>query len=195
MSPAEHRALAVFLRVAELDNCLRTLRIAIAAIQAESTSMSPNVEQYRYQVENYLLRLTGIYDRACRFAGVAIGMPSAQVDRHAANADVLKCLKSSGVQGAVERLRELKALLKPYWDNRNMVAHSGEFSSRELVLFVTVTRLNLETVSLEDLNKLMVSHFRDGAIDFNLLALQAEDLLYRLIEVMAPNITAPLEGR
>ncbi|NJN35866.1 MAG: hypothetical protein HC794_00990 [Nitrospiraceae bacterium] len=192
VSPAEHRAHAIFSRVAELDNCLRSLRIAVAGLQAEATSTSPIVEQYRYQVENYLLRLTGLFDRACRFGGVAIGMSSSQVDKQAGNSAVLKKLKSSGAVSAVERLDELRALLEPHWDNRNVVAHAGEFSSRELGLFVSVAQVKLESVSLEDLRTLMAAHFRDGALDFGLLALQAEGLLYRLIVDLAPRIAAPV---
>lgn len=185
VSPAEHRAHAIFSRVAEVDNCLRSLRIAIAGLQAEATSESPSVEQYRYHVENYLLRLTGIYDRACRFAGIATGMPSEQVDQQSGNSKVLSRLKRSGAQKPLETLRELKALLEPHWDNRNMVAHAVEYSSREIGLFVTVTQVKLESVSQDDLHKLMTEHFRDGAFDFGLLVLQADGLLYRLIEELA----------
>lgn len=193
VSSAEHRAHAIFLRVSEIDNCLRSLQIAIAGLQAEATSHSPNIEQYRYHAENYLLRLTGIYDRACRFAGVAIGMTSDQVDRPAGNSDVLRNLKSSGGQGTVERLGELKALLKPHWGNRNVIAHAGEFSSREIGLFVAVSQVKLESVSPSVLHNLMVEHFRDGAGDFGLLASQAERLLYHLIEDLAPVIASSSE--
>jgi len=193
VSSAEHRAHAIFSRVSEIDNCLRSLRIAIAGLQAEATSHSPNVEQYRYHAENYLLRLTGIYDRACRFSGVAIGMTSLQVDRQFGNSDVLRNLNSSGARSAVERLGELKALLEPHWGNRNVVAHAGEFSSREIGLFVTVSQVKLESVSPDELHKLMAEHFRDGALDFGLLALQAEGLLYRLIEDLAPAIASSTE--
>lgn len=193
VSSAEHRAHAIFSRVAEIDNCLRSLRIAIVGLQAEATSPSPNVEQYRYHAENYLLRLTGIYDRACRFAGVAIGMTSQQVDRQSGNSDVLKTLTGFGVQNAAETLAKLKALLEPHWDNRNVVAHAGEYSSREIGLFVTIAQVKLESVSPDELHKLMAEHFRDGALDFGLLALQAEGLLYRLIENLANAIASSSE--
>ena len=193
VSSTEHRAHAIFSRVAEMDNCLRSLRIAVAGLQAEATSHSPNVEQYRYHAENYLLRLTGIYDRACRFAGVAIGMTSQQVDRQSGNSDVLRTLKSSGARSTIERLGELKALLERHWDNRNVVAHAGEFSSREIGLFVTVSQVKLDSVSPDELRNLMAEHFRDGALDFGLLALQTEGLLCRLIDDLAPAIASSSE--
>lgn len=193
VSSAEHRAHAIFSRVAEIDNSLRSLRIAIGGLQAEATSHSPDVEQYRYHVESYLLRLTGIYDRACRFAGVTIGMTPHEVDRQSGNSDVLRNLKSSGAQSTVKRLAELKALLEPHWDNRNVVAHAGEFSSREIGLFVTVSQVKLESVSSDELHNLMAEHFRDGALDFGLLVLQAEGLLYSLIEDLAPVIASSSE--
>jgi hypothetical protein len=81
VSAAELRAHGIFSRVAELDNCLRSLRHAVAGLNSEATSASPNTDQYRYHTENYLLRLTGLYDRACRLAGIAIGMSPQEVDR------------------------------------------------------------------------------------------------------------------
>ncbi len=190
VSSAEHRAYAIFSRVSEIDNCLRSLRIAIAGLQAEATSDSPNVEQYRYHVENYLLRLTGIYDRACRFVGVAVGMTSQEVDRQSGNSDVLRNLKGSDARSTIEILVELKTLLEPYWRNRNVVAHAEEFSSREIGLFVTISQVELESVSPDELHNLMAEHFRDGALDYGLLALQAEGLLCRLIEDLAPTIAS-----
>lgn len=194
VSFAEDRAHAIFSRVSEIDNCLRSLRIAITGLQAEATSQSPNVEQYRYHTENYLLRLTGIYDRACRFAGVAIGMTDQQVDKQSGNSDVLRNLKCSGAWGgAVERLCELKAMLAPHWGNRNVLAHEGQFSSMEIGLFVTISQVKLESVSLGELHTLMTEHFGDGALDFGQLALRLEDLLYRLIEDLAPAIAQSSE--
>lgn len=194
VSSAENRAHAIFARVSEIDNCLRSLRIAIAGLQAEATSQSPNVEQYCYHTENYLLRLTGVYDRACRFAGVAIGMTAPQVDRLSGNSDVLKNLKCSGAwSGAVGRLCELKAMLAPHWGNRNVVAHEGQFSSREIGLFVAISQVKLKSVSLGELHTLMTEHFRDGALDFGQLVIQTEGLLYRLIEDLAPAIAPSSE--
>lgn len=192
VTSAEHRAHALFSRVAEVDNCLRSLRIAVAGIQAEATSLAPDVEQYRYHVENYLLRLTGLYDRACRLAGTAIGMTSTQVDRQSGNSDVLRALKRLGAQSSLGTLGELKVLLEPHWDSRNVVAHAGEFSSREIGLFVAVSQVQLESVDSDDLQKLMTAHFRDGALDFGVLALQAEGLLYRLIDDLAPTFSNSL---
>jgi hypothetical protein len=190
VSPAEHRAHSIFSRVAEVDNCLRSLRIAVAGLQAEAKSASPDVEQYRYHVENYLLRLTGLYDRACRLAGVAIGMTSAQVDRQRGNSEVLGALKRLKAQRPLETLAELKALLEPHWDTRNVVAHAGEFSSRQIGLFVAVSQMQLASVDSDGLHKLMTAHFQDGALDFGVLALRAEGLLYCLIESLTPSFGA-----
>jgi hypothetical protein len=190
VSPAEVRAHSIYSRVAELDNCLRSLRMAIAGLQIEATSSAPDIEQYRYHTENYLLRLTGIYDRACRFVGIAIGMSSQQVDQQSGNSHVKKQLQAIGANCVTAVLAELKSLLEPHWDSRNLVAHAGEFSSRELGLFSTVSQVKSEFANPEELHSLMTHHFRDGALDFGLLALQVEGLLYRLIEELAPRVNA-----
>jgi hypothetical protein len=189
----EHRAHAIFSRVNEIDNCLRSLRIAITGLQAEANSSKPDVEEYRYHAENYLLRLTGLYDRACRFAGAAINMTADQVDRQSGNAQVLKSLKSSGQQKAVALLHELKTLLEPHWDNRNIVAHAGEYSSRQICLFAIAPQIKLDSVNPNELNELMNSHFKDSALDFGVMTLQAEGLLYSLIETLASAISCATE--
>jgi hypothetical protein len=190
LTPAESRAHAIYSRVAEIDNCLRSLRIAIGGLQAEAASNSPNIEQYRYHAENYLLRLTGIYDRACRFVGVTIGMTSREIDKQSGNRDVQERLRKIGANNVVHRLCELKALLEPHWENRNVAAHAGEISSQQIELFSAVSQLKLESVNPEKLHKLMVEHFRDGAFDFGVLALQCECLVYSLIEDLACEIAS-----
>lgn len=188
VTTAEHRAHAIFLRVVEIDNCLRSLRLAIVGLQAEAKSSAPNVEQYRYHVENYLFRLIGIYDRACRFSGTVIGMTALQVDKQSGNSQVTTNLKHLGLSGANDSLAKLKALLKPYSDNRNIVAHAGEYTSRQIALFSAVADIKLESIDPDELLLLMNEHFQDEAIDFGLLTLQIESLLHQLIETLALEI-------
>lgn len=74
-SGIEIYAAAVYERVGELDNCLESMRIAISEIVGLAKSATPMSKSYRYHHENYLLRVTGLLDRAYRLVSIALGLP------------------------------------------------------------------------------------------------------------------------
>lgn len=181
LSAVEQRTWEILTRVDEIDNALRLLRIAIAGVEVEASAPRPDVEQYRYHVENFLLRLTGLYDRACRFVGIVLGLEPQQVERIGGNRVVASTFAALRGHPA-KALTELNELFDAYWNRRNLVAHAAEFSNRDLGLFAALARMEVDGVDPVALDALMSAHFAAAALEFDHLVDGAETLLHRLVD-------------
>lgn len=189
LTSAEQRAWDVLIRAGEIDNCLSSLRIAILGIRAQAASPVPDVDEHRYHVENFLLRLTGLYDRACRFVGIVLGMEAQLIDQAGGNRAVINAARTSrGHTTAV--LFELKTLFDPYWTQRNVVAHAAEFSNRDLGIFAGLARLEVDGVDPVVVAQLMGTNFSATATEFSRVVDDAETILHHLVdETMAAATT------
>jgi len=179
-SESEIYAAAVYERVGELDNCLDSMRIAISEIVSLAKSPTPTSKPYRYHFENYLLRTTGLLDRAFRLVGITLGMPKSQIDNLQGNTRVRNVVKDSYPEIHRELL-DFQVLMVERKDARNDVAHSTAFSSRELGLFTAVEHLKYEGVDQAEVESLMSRYFSTEASLLGLLTIQAEARLFQLI--------------
>ena len=187
-SRIEIYAAAVYERVGELDNCLESMRIAISEIAGLAKSATPTSKSYRYHYENYLLRVTGLLDRALRLVGIALGMPTATVDSLHGNARVTEAVKHAHPE-VHKALLALHTLVAEKKNVRNEVAHSSAFSSRELGLYSAVEHLEYKGVNKADVQPLMASHFSTEASLLGILTVQAEASLFSLVGKLEPIIT------
>lgn len=185
-SAIEIYAADVFERAGELDTCLKSMRLAIIAMIDISASPVARSEWFRYHVENYYLRATGLMDRAYRAAGAVIGLPKVKLETQATNRTVENALDA--IPSLQTKIFELRELIRTKKDIRNSVAHSGSFSSRELGLFLAIETLDELKDQREEISDLMTSHYQSEATDLSMLAHQAEALLYAMLDEARPII-------
>lgn len=104
-----------------------------------------------YHIENYLIRLTGCFDRALILVNVALDLGNSPQDCSYWLLKKNKHVKDSGVLGP---LGEMNGIVKPFKAHRNVVAHRKRFSEpslRELELLHLVR--NSDQTSSEQLER------------------------------------------
>lgn len=189
-SDKEVYAAQVLERVDALDSCIKSLRLAADFIMDLDKTHSEAVDLYRYHHENFLLRLTGIVDRAHRLVGASLGLAPERLDKIGSNKLVGSAIVSTypDVHRALEKLSTAAALHKT---DRNVVAHSGAYSSRELGLFTAVSTLKLELDEI-DLSGLMENYFSKGAAGMALLIAEMVSGVDLLLDALAPVYVASI---
>lgn len=184
-SQAEIYAANVFERVGELDNCVKSLRLAIAFI-LDITVETPNVaDVYRYHYENFVLRLTGIVDRAHLLVGASLCLNPADFERFGGNKFVSKKVVTD--YPLIHKcLENIVFLASDYKLTRNKIAHSSEFSSRELGLFTAIEFLNIEVGEEVGVHDLMNDYFSDGGAELSLLVDKVTNNVHELLTALNP---------
>ncbi len=180
----EFYAANVFERVGELDNSVETLRLALSFILDLKNTHEDAPVVYRYHYENFLLRLTGIVDRAHRLVGASLLLDPSRIEKIGANAFVAKSIAVDYPE--VHRcLKTLDATAAKHKTLRNEVAHSKAFSTRELGLFSAIVSLNLDMGDRTGINNLMDNYFSEAGSELALLAAEIISGLEALLGTLA----------
>ena len=181
----ETYAASVFERVGEIDNSVKSLRLALGFILELRSSHQEASDIYRYHYENLLLRVTGIVDRAYLLVGTSLSLSHSRLERNGAikfvNASV-----SSRHPELLEPLQELVALAATRRTARNEVAHSKAFSTRELGLLSAVSSLRIEVDNKDEFNELMDAYFSQSSEDLALLVANMVTGIEVLLHALKP---------
>jgi hypothetical protein len=181
----EKYANAIMGRVSEIGNCFAAMRIAAHEISNLADRLPPkSATLYRYHYENYLLRLSGIFDRVCRLVGEAIRIPSNKLDSAGTNAIVLGVL-SKRYPDIHQSLSEIQKLLDEQRIVRNTVAHAEAYSSRELGLYIALEEVAPQGIKLSDVAPLMKNHFVKEAGLLGFLMSDVEARIWALMDHLA----------
>lgn len=181
----EAYAANVFERVGELDNAVKSLRLAMCFAMDVKNTYEDAPEVYRYHYENFLLRLTGLVDRAHRLVGVSLLLSPSKLKKIGANEFVAKSIASEYPE-LLECLKKLATIAAKHKTSRNEVAHSTAFSTRELGLFSSVVSLNLKVGDNTQINELMNSYFLEGSAELALLVAEMVTGIEKLLDALVP---------
>lgn len=193
-TPEEAIALEVLGRVDAIDRGLASMELALQGLVEESTKEEPELKQVIYHQENYLLRLTGIYDRTMRMTGVLIGMNSKNVDQMQGNRNVRRQLERLKRSEIIQRLDEFYELLEPYRGIRNKVAHSEEISSREYSIISAINSMDEMKEYRPIVRDLLIQTIQDLLNTFNLLKMQINNLITGLMEMLLMDEDCPINS-
>ncbi|MGV8992154.1 MAG: hypothetical protein ACOH1Q_12210 [Thiobacillus sp.] len=183
----ESYAANVLERVGELDYSVRSLRLAMRFVLDLKNTHEDAPDVYRYHYENFLLRLSGIVDRAQHcLVGTSLLFSPKKLKKIGANEFVAKSV-ASDYPAVHECLKRLATAAAKHKTSRNEVAHSKAFSTRELGLFSAVVSLNLEVGDKTQINELMDSYFLEGGTELALLVdkmvTEVDELLNALVPI------------
>ncbi|MEQ6327071.1 Cthe_2314 family HEPN domain-containing protein [Pseudomonas chengduensis] len=184
-SALEIYAESVFQRVSELDNLISSLRIALNFI-LELTDKTPNAEKiYIYHYENFLIRLSGAVDRTHLLVGTSLILPPSNLEKIGANEFVLKqtAAKYPKIHSA---LKNVKKIALPHKNTRNEIAHSKNFSTRELGLFSAINTLKFKIAEEGTLEELMNHYFSSGGAELAKLLHECITKINDLITELTP---------
>ena len=180
----EMYASQVIERVSELENCLKSLRLAMNFILDLDKDQSDVTDLYRYHYENFLLRLSGILDRAYRLVGTSLLLDPDKLNKISANRFVAEAI-AADYADLHRALTELSDAVAPHKEARNSIAHSEAYSTRELGLFTAVTSLNVELGEI-DIGKLMGHYFSEGGAGLARLVAEMVSRVEALLDALAP---------
>ncbi len=186
--PTEAYATAVFERVGELQNGIDSMRLALFAVMDLPERESSGWREYQYHYENFLLRLTGVSDRAHRLVGTSLCLAPSKFEKPGGNTTVVKSIPRT-LSALVSALAHIEAVTGSKRRIRNEVAHSNAFSTRELSLFSTIEQLNFEDFDPQEVRGLMVHHFRSGGAELAGLLGSLVQAVNQLLAALAPVIS------
>lgn len=188
----ESYAAQVMERVDALENCVRSLRIALNFILDLDKDQSDATYLYQYHYENFLLRLTGIVDRAYRLIGTSLCLDPVKLDKISANQFVAKAVVTdyADLYRLLMKLSDAVALHKT---TRNSIAHSAAYTSRELGLFTAATSMELELGKI-DIGDLMGHYFSKGGVGLAQLIAEMVSCVQALLDALAPIYETAIGG-
>ena len=175
----------VFERVGELDNSVKSLRLAMDYVLNLDSTHEDAPDVYRYHYENFLLRLTGIVDRAHLLVGTSLQLSPSKLKKIGANSFVAKHVTSNYPE-LDECLRGLSNVASKYKTPRNEIAHTNAFSSRELGLFSAIVFFRLEVGDWARINNLMNSFFSESGAKLAALVAEMVSGVEALLDALAP---------
>lgn len=181
----EFYAANVFERVGELDNSIKSLHLTINFILNLKNTHEDAADVYRYHYENFLLRLTGIVDRAHRLVGVSLLLDPSKLEKIGANEFVTKSITTDYPE-LHECLKRLEAAAAKHKTSRNEIAHSKAFSTRELGLFLAIVELNLDVGDRIQIKDLMENYFSEGGSELALLMADMVAGIESLLDTLTP---------
>lgn len=155
-SPIEIYAQNIFSRVAEIDNAIKSISIALEYLRQKKYENSEYnfSEHHAYHIENFLLRLTSVVDRSYLLSGSTIMMKNKQIERIGGNQKIYKKLLSISPDSAtiLENMRDtIKNLQAP----RNKVAHQAGFSNKNLCVLQAIENAGIESISVKEITNQM----------------------------------------
>jgi len=184
-SGVEIYAANVFEKVGELDSCIKSLRLAIAFIVDISVESPSVADVYKYHYENFILRLTGIIDRAHLLVGASLCLKPADCEKLGGNQFVLKRVVADHPH-IHKCLKSIALVASNYKLTRNKIAHSSEFSSRELGLFSAIDILNIDVGEEVDVHDLMKNYFSEGGAELAVLVDEVTKNIHELLTSLHP---------
>lgn len=188
----EKYAVLVMERVSALDSCVKSLSLAMGFIMELDKAHPDVIAVYRYHYENFLLRLTGVVDRAHRLVGVSLGLDAGKLNKIGSNQFVERAVISDhpSLHGALQTLSDAAALHKT---TRNSVAHSDAYSSRDLSALAVATSLELDIGDI-DLKELAKHHFAEGGASLGRLIAEMVLGVEKLLDSLEPIYVDKLGG-
>lgn len=184
-SPVEIYAANVFEKVGELDNCIKSLRLAIAFILDISVETPKVADVYRYHYENFVLRLTGIVDRTHLLVGASLCLKPEKYEKLGGNNFVSKRVVTEHPH-IHKWLENIALVVSDYKLTRNKIAHSNEFSSRELGLFTAIEFLNIEVGEEVGVHDMMNDYFSAGGAELAVLVDEVTNNVHELLTALNP---------
>jgi hypothetical protein len=181
----ESYAANVFERVGELDNAVKSLRLAMGFVVDLKSTNGDAPEVYRYHYENFLLRLTGLVDRAYLLVGASLLLSKSKLGKVGANEFVAKSI-AADYSELLACLKKLAAVAAKHKTSRNEVAHSQAFSTRELGLFSAVVSLNLDVGDKTQISESMKNYFSKSGAELALLVAEMVAGIEKLLDTLAP---------
>lgn len=179
-------------RVDALDSCVQSLRLAMCFILDLNKDATDAMAVYRYHYENFLLRLTGVVDRAHRLVGVSLELDAGKLNSIGSNPFVMKAVMTDhpALHGALKGLSDAVAAHK---DARNAVAHSEAYSSRVLstIAAATMVEQDLDLGGI-DLKELAKHHFAEGGASLARLIAEMVSGVEALLDALEPIFVAKL---
>lgn len=184
-TPLESYAANIFERVGELDSCVESMRLALFFILDLAKTSEPKTEVYKYHYENFILRLTGVVDRAYCLVGVSMGLKPKTFEKIGGNKAVAKSLRPNHqtILDCLECIAEVSSKKKIL---RNDIAHSKAFSSRELGLFSAIEILNYPSAETAEVVPLMAHYFTSGGSELAALIAELIAAVEQLLETLQP---------
>ncbi|HRN82313.1 MAG TPA: Cthe_2314 family HEPN domain-containing protein [Nitrosomonas europaea] len=175
----------VFERIGELDNSVKSLRLAMSFVFNLKNTHEDAPDVYRYHYENFLLRLTGIVDRAHQLVGISLLLDPVKLRKIGANEFIVKSVASDYPE--LEKcLNRLKVIVAKHRILRNEIAHSKAFSTRELGLFSAIRALKIGADSEIKIDELMDAYFSKGATELGLLVSEIVREIEALLDILTP---------
>lgn len=172
-SAIEAYAFLVTGRMVELESSISSLRLSIDYLKRDKAEFDNRAKHHTYHYENFLFRLVGLADRAYLLVGSELQLDEQRLGRHGANAYVSKSLSRwPSIKRSLKDLEKTASLYRPA---RNKVAHSEEYSTRELGLFKSAADLQILQGLSDGVRSLEDDYFSK---DVEVL----EKILYNVIE-------------
>ncbi|KZN45842.1 Cthe_2314 family HEPN domain-containing protein [Pseudoalteromonas luteoviolacea] len=131
--PIEQYAYSVFSRVSEIDNAFKGIEITIEYLKKGCYSESDFsfAEHHAFHVENYLLRLTSVVDRAYLLAGSSLFMSDEKIEAWDGKKLITSKLKLESAD-SLKVLNKMNRQIDALKKTRNKVAHQAGYSNKNL---------------------------------------------------------------
>ena len=129
-SAKEQYAQNVFSRVHEIDNAIKSMKIALEYLSKSSFYRTEYnfSDHHAFHVENFLLRLTSVVDRSFLLAGTTMLMENSEIERLGGNRKISKNLKEFSTE-AISVLEKMENAVEGLRESRNKIAHQSGFSN------------------------------------------------------------------
>lgn len=181
---SESNTLSIYDKVMELDNSLNSLQQSLNNMTKELSATEPDVEEFRYHLENYFFRLSGFYDRSIILTGFWIGMDERSLSRMGTKQKVSKYIKDNKLSSVSDKLEILEKLVIPYRKYRNEIAHESQLSSLGIGLFSSAMKFR-DTLPTFNITMLFKEHFQEHVDDYQLLKSKLQEACYDLITLLS----------
>lgn len=156
---AELYTVGVMERVGQLENALGSLHIAKNSIFSLATGDDPSSAEFRYHYENFLFRTVGVIDRSSRLVGASLLLDPKKYDSSAGNIYVLNQVKQK-YPDVHNALKNIQTIVQSHKALRNVIVHSGAFSSREFGLVTAIESIEISLPEGTDIKGMMREHFQ-----------------------------------
>lgn len=191
----------VFERVAEIDNAFNKINITLEYLgkKIHSDSKYNFSEHHAFHIENFLLRLTSVVDRAYLLAGSTMLMENSKIERLGGNGKIHKELSTFSPR-TLDILKSMEDAINHLRAPRNKVAHQAGFFSKNLSILQAIENSRSESISTKQITDIMsYGEIRDLVItesleQFNSVTLILDGLVTELINSLSFVYNGLLKG-
>lgn len=155
-SAIEKYAQEVFCRVSEIDNAFKSMSITIEYLKQKNYEKSEYnfSEHHAFHIENFLLRLTSVVDRAYLLAGSTMLMENQKIEKLGGKHKIHKEIIDFSTNSE-EILNKMEDTIDHLRTPRNKVAHQAGFSSKNLCVLQTIENSESESISIRQITDIM----------------------------------------